>query len=724
VVLLVVAFLTRRHVLPTDGLQYEDTAPAAGAKAASSLSQLFNVGIDHPGFSAILIAWHDLFGGSDASFTHPALIAGTLGPPLLYLALRGCGYERSISALLGAALAAVQTDIIYSGQIRSYTTDLLVVLCLAMIVPRLVRMRWRWQTGVAWAIAATLVASLAGLALVAAAVAGAIILLHPRSDFRVRAAAVATQAAASVALLVATSRSYNNAVARDAWRNNFDAYPDFHLNPFRLADEVFVHLRRLAETYPGGSSALAAVCIVAALIGLVTIVWKGRQAIRARYLLLLLGVVILGSLLGLIPFGPTQGNTQGSGTTNGSRISLWLIPVLAVGLAAALQGLRTLLPDRRTLRTGFDAAAYLAAAAILVSAVAADQPPYPSGGQKSAADFVQSHLGQRDAVLIGFRAHWSFAAESNLPYKVEPASWSAVGFVPEFTDPRVHYLFTIEEAASVDPRHVAPEVNHARRVFVYYENPPTVEWPPRVVPKLDSTLRKLGFEHQRTAGFGAASVEVWRRGQAAGAATAPSPKAKPKPKPQPGGGGQQPSPSQINLQLSDFPQGWKLAAQPKDSLAKHVFACLKVPGSNRPSTAMSATGPGQLKTISEVLGWPSVSEAQSATAAVRSSGDASRCVGFSPHFVTTDFGSGGSVSTSAIKVRAPAAAAKETVAYAMSYDSPNAAARGGLVVITRGRATAVILAYRPGVQSVPAKLLSGLAASAYERLGEAAPRNP
>jgi len=655
-VLLVVGFLARRHVLPTDGLQYEDTNPAAGAKAASSLSQLFAVSIDHPGFGAILMAWSHLFGGSDASLTYPALIAGTLSPPLLYLALRGCGYQRSISAVLGAALAAAHADIIYSGQIRSYTTDLLIVLGLTMIVPRLAGMRWRWQTGVAWVVAATLVASVAGFALIAVAVAGAIILLHPKSDLPVRAAAVATQAAASAALLVATSRTYNIATARYAWRSNFDAFPTFHLNPFRLVGELFVHLRRLAETYPGGSSALAAVCIVAALIGLVTVVWKGRQAIRARYLLLLLGVVIVASLLGKVPFGPTQGNTHGpGGTNNGNRISLWLIPVLAVGLAAALQGVRTLLPHRRTLRTGFDAAAYLAAAAILVSAVAADQPPYPSSGAKSATDFVQSHLGPRDSVLIGFRAHYSFAAETNLPFKVEPESWSAVGFTPEFTDPRVHYLFTTEEAASVDPRQVAPEVKHAGRVFVYYVGTPTVDWPPGVILRLDSTLRKLGFKQQPTKGFLKAWVEVWRRGKAGGAAKTPSPKAKPKPKPQPAGRGQQPSPSQTNLQLSDFPQGWKLAARPQQSLAQHIFACLNLLGSNQPSTAMSATGPGQLnqlKTISDVLGWPSASEAQSATAAVANgSADALSCVGSSPHFVTTDFGSGGSVSTS--QVQAP-----------------------------------------------------------------------
>jgi len=184
--------------------------------------------------------------------------------------------------------------------------------------------------------------------------------------------------------------------------------------------------------------------------------------------------------------------------------------------------------------------------------------------------------------------------------------------------------------------------------------------------------------------------------------------------------------SHANLQASDLPPGWKLAPPPRESLAKHVFVCLNLLSSDQPSTAISATGPGQLKMISDVLGWPSATEAQGATAALaQGSSDAKSCVGSSPHFVTTDFSSPGSVrvSKSASQVQAPARAAKQTVAYGVTYLGSSGTARGALVVTTRGRATSAILAYGPGKQPFPPRLLSGLAASAYQRLGEARPGN-
>lgn len=190
-----------------------------------------------------------------------------------------------------------------------------------------------------------------------------------------------------------------------------------------------------------------------------------------------------------------------------------------------------------------------------------------------------------------------------------------------------------------------------------------------------------------------------------------------------GGGGSTTTPvdlSHANLQPSDLPLGWTQVAPPNDSLAKHVFVCLTpdLLGSGQPSTAISATGPGQLKMISDVVGWPTATGAQSATAAlVQGSGDAKSCVGSSLHFVVPAFG-----YPRPSQVRRLAGAAKETVAYTVS--GRNGAPRGVLGVTTRGRATAVILAYRTGKQPFPPKLLLGLGASASQRLGAATPRGP
>jgi hypothetical protein len=180
--------------------------------------------------------------------------------------------------------------------------------------------------------------------------------------------------------------------------------------------------------------------------------------------------------------------------------------------------------------------------------------------------------------------------------------------------------------------------------------------------------------------------------------------------------------SHANLQQSDLPPGWKLGAQPQDTLAKHIFACLGQLESHLPENDVGATGPDQLKAISDVIGWATLEGAQTATFAVAGGPDAESCVGSSIHFVVPAFGSVDSGSVS--KLQPPAGAGKETVAYGVRSQGPNGAARGAVVVTTRGRATAAILAYRSGKQPFPPEVLSGLAASVHQRLGEAKPGGP
>ncbi len=704
VLLGVVAFLARRHGLPTDGLWHDDAAPGAGVKEVSSLSQLLAVGAEHPGFIAALIGWSHLGGGSDAGLTYPALTAGTLSPPLLYLALRRCGYERSISALLGAVLAAAQTDIVYSGRVRTYTIDLLIVLALAMIVPRLTRMRWRWQTGVAWFAAVAVVASFSGFALVAVGVAAAIVVLHPRSDLRVRVPAVGAQAAACVALLVAEGRTYNLPEVRDLYHRIWDAYPTFHPNPFRFGGGLLVHLRRLAETFLGGPGWFATLCILVALIGLAITAWNGRQAIRSRYLLLVFFVALMGGVLGRLPFGPAQE----SPLSDGGRVSLWLIPVLAVGLAAFLQGMRALLADRRTLRIVFDTAAYLVTAAILVSAVTANQLQYPFPGAKSATDFVESQLGQRDALLIGYHAHWSFAAESNFASTVDSIPDAPVGFQPDFSDPRVHYLDVGRHAERglgpelVDPRHVAGAVKHADRVFVYYAMP-LVEVPEMGArTKLSSTLRILGFEQQRTATFQDARVEIWRRGAAAGHKANPKPAA---------------AGHRTNLRLSDLRPGWRTASTlPIPALP----TCLHVPTAKTTQRAVKVTGPkAKRSAVVEVTLWPSPAAAQGAFNALRGP-DATRCIQSTLQSLLLSGGYPASVT--AKEVPPPPTGGDPAVAYAETVRASNGTSHfdGTVVFFTHRKASVLISGISVG-GPFPSHLLSSLVATVTARVNAATP---
>jgi len=242
--LAVVAFLLRRHGLPTDGLWLDDSVQAAGLQA--SPSDLFAVSADHPGYTAFLIGWQALGGGSDAALTYPTLAAGVLGPALLYLGLRYSGYERSIGVLLGAALAVAATYVVYSGRVKDYTIDVLIVLALALIIPRLTAIRWRWWTALAWLGAAAVLAFWSSFGLIAVAVAGPIIVLHPTFDFKLRVVAVALQESLCVVLLAAENNSHDVAALQEQFRTTWDAFIDFD-GPIQFAGDAFVHIRRVGE---------------------------------------------------------------------------------------------------------------------------------------------------------------------------------------------------------------------------------------------------------------------------------------------------------------------------------------------------------------------------------------------------------------------------------------------------------------------------------------------
>ena len=75
------------------------------------------------------------------------------------------------------------------------------MLALALIIPRLTQIRWRWWTGLAWIAVAAVLALWSGFGLIAVGVAGLIIVLHPTFDFRLRVVAVAVQEAICIVFL-------------------------------------------------------------------------------------------------------------------------------------------------------------------------------------------------------------------------------------------------------------------------------------------------------------------------------------------------------------------------------------------------------------------------------------------------------------------------------------------------------------------------------------------
>jgi hypothetical protein len=493
VVLGAVALYLRWPGMPTDGVRFDDTIAAAGTYAP--LSQFFTVNVDHPGYIAILRAVRLVSGDATEHMAYPALIAGVLGPVLLFLAFRWFTFERSIATLLGVAVAVSATHVMFSGRVRPYTIDTLVVLGVLAVVAPFARLHWRWSHAVVWCTGAIAVATLSGFALVAAGVAGIILVLHPRGDLKLRIVAVGIQGAAALGLFAITS-NYDAEALQDEWTTKWDAFVHFDANPVTFGRDVLRHLGRIAHVYPGGPT--GAVTVLLALVAVAGISWAalGRRramSIRGRFLALLLVVALCGSIAKQVPFGPTQDVPQ----SPGGRVTLWLIPVFGFGLAYVMhRARRGLAPYAKA----FDVVVLVAAAAVLVGGW--DRSPrYPTEGSATATRFVEQTLRPRDVVLITPTSFYDFMIETPFPASLREVD-EKVPFVPDFADQRLQLV-----DSDTTPDDVMTMIGDAPRVVVAVARPGAADIRRA---RVNQTLQAAGYTPEPHE-FGTARVVVWNR---------------------------------------------------------------------------------------------------------------------------------------------------------------------------------------------------------------------
>jgi hypothetical protein len=499
----VIGFLVRRGGLPTDGLFLDDAWVATGA-VHGRVSELITVGSAHPGFTGLLMVWHEFGGGSLRTLALPALVAGIAGGPLLYLGLRSFGYERSICALLAALVVISDVHIQQSGRVKSYTIDTLAVLLLAVAIPRLTRIAWRWQMALAW-IATTLVLGLmSGYVLVATAAAGLILVAHPASDRRVRIVAVTVQGVGQVAFYLAAQRATDLAGIEEFMEVAYDGHMTFFPNPIDFAAEVLEHLRRVSDVYPGGSGTWLSLFSLVAVAGLGIAAFKGHrraEALTARFLLSLVAFAFVGALLGRFPFGPVTGGRLAA-ASSGGRHTLWLLPAFAFGLAAVLHRVRRLAARRVAVRFAFDAVLLVTALAVVFVGYG-DAKPYPNPGSASATQFVESEIGPRDVVILAGGRIYSFAISSRTPLRLKPTPDHMIGFTPMFDDKRFHTFGEWSELAGT-PDEIRAAVDGADRVVLYGGLLTSA------FERVANTLRAEGF-HEEVVRFGNDLVVSWSR---------------------------------------------------------------------------------------------------------------------------------------------------------------------------------------------------------------------
>jgi hypothetical protein len=468
----VVAWFARWGSLPSDGLWFDDSWVAAGAKLGNP-GNLLTVGSGHPGFTAILLAVDRLGGGELAYLGVPSLVFGALGPPALYLGLRSFGYERAISAVLGAALVVAPIPILYAGRVKGYTLDTLAVLLIAVALPLVARRTWRWPMAVAWTVAALGVGTFSGYTLFATAAAGVILAVHPAGDRRVRIAAVSVQAVAQGAYYVVARSKSDLAGVEEVIGTTFDGHMSFSWNPVTFGRELLAHLSRLAEVFPlspGDNPWWLALLAALSMVGLVVASVKGRRSetVAARYLLLMVVLAAAASLVDRFPFGPSN-DGQDPLFSVGGRYALWMVPALAFGLAALAQRVHRWAARRDQLRLAVDAGLLLAAVVIVVTGFErAPAAPFP--GSESASRFVDASIGSDDRVVVTGSSTFSFAISTTTPVGVQATPDHQVGFAPVYRDRRIMNIggWAAERGS---PTEIRSLIADADRVFVMASGP-------------------------------------------------------------------------------------------------------------------------------------------------------------------------------------------------------------------------------------------------------------
>jgi hypothetical protein len=332
------------------------------------------------------------------------------------------------------------------------------------------------------------------------------LVLYPAGDRVVRVGAVAVQGALQLLLYTSYARA-NDLRGIERFMDTYDGHVDFHANPLDFLDEVLTHMARIAAVHPGGSGVALRLVALAAVSGLVVGAIRPRhraEALSSRLALGLFLFAFVASLLERFPFGPSSFSFFVPGVSPGSRHSLWLVPIFALGLAVALSRIAQRLTGAA--RPVFHGTAIAASVAVLV--LGYGRPlPYPSDEAPQATRVVDEWAASANAVIVADTRVYAHALYTSEAVVLVPTPTHQVGFTPAIEDERFHGLGAWSE------RRLAPEsiraiVEDATDVVVYDTmiGPGSDEF---VAP----VMRAEGFTAVDTRVFGNEVVTTWRREQ-------------------------------------------------------------------------------------------------------------------------------------------------------------------------------------------------------------------
>lgn len=504
--LLVVLAAVPRYVLPADGFFFDD-AWQASAAVKGSLRDLPLLGQTQPGFTLLLMAATTVFGSSDLVLMGPSLVAGSLGPAALYLVLRRLDASRPLAALTATALAACHVHIQYSGRVKTYPIDVLVVLGLVVAVTLLGRRTWTMRTTAGWLLACGGLISLSSTSMLAAACATGVLALHPRGDWRWRWGALGTQALFTGGFLLLTGLSVNTRSIAEFFEIR-GATIGSH-DPLSVPARTAAHLFRATRILVDLPDVLVVLVLVSSLAGLAILAFRGPHVLVGRFLIACLAVALLGSVAGVVPIGAPNNSVD--------RVNIWLFPVLAVGFARAATLLAGLVSPN--LRRGLAIPAVALTMALGWQALTTEIT-YPLAGVTSAQERVMRELDDETAIWVTRYQVYGFVLEgSRAPNRggngdvngdvsgdvsIVHQTHRNVGFAFDFDDPRLVSVLYGTEDEKLDAS-IGPGVN--RVVVVSMRLPPDDENRKR----LSWHLAFSGFERVANEDVGGSNIVTWER---------------------------------------------------------------------------------------------------------------------------------------------------------------------------------------------------------------------
>jgi hypothetical protein len=460
--MVVIGYAVRRSALPTTALWYDDAWVATGAIYFTP-SQLIAAGSAHPGFTVSLRLFHEVVSADVTRLPYVPFLAGWIAAPCTYLWLRSLRVARSLCLLIAVPLVIGEIPVLYSGRVKPYTLDVLLVIAIFVALPRMAAKTWTWRTAAAWVAGAVIAGSFSGNVMLTTALAAGVLVLHPAGDRVVRVGAVAVQGALQLLLYI----SYTRATDLDGieqFMDMYDGHLDFHANPLEFLGEVLTHSANIAEVHPGGSGIALRLVAIAAVSGLVLGAIRPRhraEALTSRLAIGLLLFAFVASLFDRFPFGPAS--VGPIVLSPGERHSLWLAPIVALGLAVGLSRIAQRITGAA--RPVFHGAAIAASVAVL--ALAYDRPfPYPTEGVPQASNLVDELAASADAVIVTDTRVYAHALHTREEVVLVPTPTHQVGFTPEVEDERVHGLGPWS-ARGLTPRSIRAVVEGATEVVVY-----------------------------------------------------------------------------------------------------------------------------------------------------------------------------------------------------------------------------------------------------------------